>query len=126
MSDKDRQQLLGIVEAITKIEQYIAPFDNADAFYDNTLNFDAVLMNFVVIGEMVERISEGCKGKYAHVDWVKIKDFRNIIAHDYFGVDAEEVWQIVRTHMKQLKKDVEKMLEEMGGRHDESTAYVSA
>ena len=63
MSNHDKQQLLGIMEAINKIEQYMAPSDNADAFYHNTLNFDAVSMNFVVIGEMVERLSKHCKEK---------------------------------------------------------------
>jgi hypothetical protein len=39
------------------------------------------------------------KNKYFEVDWNKIKDFRNLVAHDYLGIDAEEVWQIIYNHL---------------------------
>ena len=49
-------------------------------------------MNFIVIGEMADKLSDDFKLKtQENVDWLKIKSFRNIIAHNYFGVDAEEV-----------------------------------
>lgn len=54
------------------------------------------MMNFVVIGEMVDRISTAYKTAHPDVDWKQIKGLRNIIAHDYFGVDAEELWQVVK------------------------------
>lgn len=43
-------------------------------------------------------------------DWAKIKTFRNIIAHNYFGVDAEEVWQIIQLQLPEFKKQVSKIL----------------
>jgi uncharacterized protein with HEPN domain len=51
-------------------------------------------MNFIVIGEMSERLSSELKEQYPEVNWQKIKDFRNLVARDYLGIDAEEVWQI--------------------------------
>ena len=64
-------------------------------------------MNFIVIGEMADKLSDDFKLKtQENVDWLKIKSFRNIIAHNYFGVDAEEVWQIVHDYLPGLKSHV--------------------
>jgi uncharacterized protein with HEPN domain len=55
-------------------------------------NLRPLLTNFVIIGEMVIRLSEDFKNQYPEIEWHKIKGLRNIAAHDYFGIDAEEVW----------------------------------
>jgi uncharacterized protein with HEPN domain len=107
---KDRHALLGIADAVHAIEQYIAPFNSADDFHASRLNFDAAMMNLIVIGEMVDRISEAFKSAHPDVDWKQIKGLRNIIAHDYFGVDAEELWQIIKMQLPSLKKSMEKLL----------------
>lgn len=65
---------------------------------------DATLMNFIVIGEMTSKISEALiRETHDQIDWFKMKGFRNIIAHNYFGVDAEEVWQIIQDKLPVLK-----------------------
>jgi uncharacterized protein with HEPN domain len=43
--------------------------------------------------------------------WTKIKNFRNIIAHDYFGIDSDEIWDIIQNKMKPLKIEIEKLLD---------------
>jgi uncharacterized protein with HEPN domain len=67
-------------------------------------------MNFVIIGEMMERLSESFKSEHCAIDWTRIKAFWNIVAHDYSGVDAEEAWQIVRNHIPKLKQDIKSLL----------------
>jgi uncharacterized protein with HEPN domain len=111
MSNKDYNCLQFILEAATKIEKYTAPFKNADEFYQNQLNFEAAMMNFVVIGEMVDKISQEFKQAHSEIDWTKIKDFRNLIAHDYLGIDAEEVWEIIKSHLVELKDQVKKIID---------------
>ena len=111
--NKDKQNLLAIMESIERIEEYLSPFSSADDLFDNAINFDAAMMNFIIIGEMVDRLTDQFKKQYKHIDWVQIKGFRNIIAHDYFGIDAEEVWQIATTHLIELKNDVDEILDEM-------------
>jgi uncharacterized protein with HEPN domain len=64
------------------------------------------MMNFVVIGEMVDKLSDDFKSKYDSIEWIKIKGFRNIVAHDYFGIDAEEVWQIIKNKIPYLKTEI--------------------
>ena len=48
--------------------------------------------------------------KNSSIPWQKIKDFRNIIAHDYFGIDADEIWDIVNSKILPLKQEVEKLI----------------
>ncbi|MBU4332194.1 DUF86 domain-containing protein [Patescibacteria group bacterium] len=110
MREKDKLNLISILEALDKIQKFTEVLDNADDFYNDKRNFDASVMNFVVIGEMVSRLSKEFKREYNYIDWSKIKDFRNIIAHDYFGIDAEEVWQIIKNDLPGLKKEIKKII----------------
>ena len=110
MLSKDRHALESIIESIDKINSYIKGFSNPDQFNDDQLSFDAVLMNFIIIGEMVGKLSEDCKASYTSVEWLKIKGFRNLVAHDYFGIDAEEVWQIVKNDLPTLKKNIKRII----------------
>ena len=111
MLNKDLHCLEAILEAIGRIEEYSADYDNADDFNEDYRNFDACMMNFVVIGEMVEKLSADFKTTYSSIDWKKIKGFRNIVAHDYFGIDAEEVWQIIKERLPVLKNDISRILD---------------
>lgn len=108
---KDQHCLESIVEALDRIIEYTTGFNSADDFNNDYRNFDATMMNFVVIGEMVEKISEEFKKNHSQIEWIKIKGFRNIVAHDYFGIDAEEVWQIIEDKIPQLKADIQSLLE---------------
>lgn len=112
-SDWSELSLRGILESIEKIQEFTASLSSADAFYADVRTFDAVLMNFVVIGELASRLDEAFRTKYPTVPWPKVKGFRNIIAHNYFGVDAEEVWQIVQTSLPTLKTDIEAILQDL-------------
>jgi uncharacterized protein with HEPN domain len=61
-------------------------------------------------GEIVLKLSDAFKKKYSGIDWTMIYDFRNNIAHDYFGVDEEEVFQIIQNHIPKLKSDLEHII----------------
>jgi uncharacterized protein with HEPN domain len=110
ITNKDYNCLQNILESITKIDNYIKTFKTADEMFNETKSFDAVLMNFIVIGEMAEKLSENFKKVSSHINWINIKGFRNIIAHNYFGVDAEEVWEIIHNDISDLKRELEKIL----------------
>jgi len=112
VSRKDYFCLLNMLDAIDKIKQYSLPFASADDFFNNTQAFDATLMNFIVIGEMVEKLSEELiDASNEEIDWYEIKGFRNILAHNYFGVDAEEVWQIIHNSLLELETQLKRMAE---------------
>lgn len=109
----DKQNLLGIIEAIEKIETYSSDFKDAEEFYYESKSFDATMMQFVVIGEMINKLSVGFKKSHNSIPWIKIKDFRNIIAHDYFGIDSDEIWDIIHNKIKPLKKQIVDLLNEI-------------
>ncbi len=67
-------------------------------------------MNFVIIGEAVARLTNEFIEKEPQIPWLKMKGFRNIVAHNYFGVDAEEVWQITKNDLPELEKEIKKIL----------------
>ena len=99
-----------MLDAIEKIKQYSSRFTSADDFWNTTQAFEASLMNFIIIGEMVEKLSEELTDASKNeIDWFKIKGFRNILAHNYFGVDAEEVWQIIHNSLPKLETWLKKM-----------------
>jgi uncharacterized protein with HEPN domain len=106
MLTKDHHCLESIIEAIDRIIEYTSGFNSPDDFNNDHRNFDATMMNFVVIGEMVDKLSEDFKKTNSKIEWIKIKGFRNIVAHDYFGIDAEEVWQIIKNKIPGLKVEI--------------------
>ena len=110
MSEKDEANLLAILDSCSKIQTFTVELWDADEFFSDQKTFDAVLMNFVVIGEAVSRLTEGLRVENSQTPWNQIKGFRNIVAHDYFGVDAEEVWQIVKDDLPDLADAVEGIL----------------
>ena len=113
MPKSDRANLLAILDAIAKIEQYVQGFTQSDELYGDSRSFDATMMNFVLIGEMVDRVSDQTKSKHPEVNWKQINGFRNIIAHNYLGIDAEEVWQIVQNHVPRLQKQLAAVLADL-------------
>ncbi len=86
-SNIDFSCILNMLESIQKILDYSAKFENADDFYNDTKSFDATMMNFVIIGEMVEKLSSDFLTDTENkIDWFKIKSFRNIVAHNLHAV----------------------------------------
>ena len=106
LSEKDEANLLGILEAIESIINFSAEHEDVERFYKDKKTFDAVLMNFIVLGEAVSRLSDELKENYSQTAWTKAKAFRNIIAHDYFGINPEIVWQIIQDEIPLLKKNI--------------------
>ena len=53
-----------------------------------------------MVGKLSEELTEDTK---ANIDWLKVKAFGNIVAHNYFGIDAEEVWQIINGSLRDLQ-----------------------
>lgn len=110
MSDNITFNLNALIESIEKIELYSKDFGDADTFYHDQKSFDASMMQFVVIGEIISRLDEKFKMSHAEIPWQKIKGFRNIIAHDYFGIDADEIWDIINNKLLPLRSDIKKLI----------------
>lgn len=61
MSEKDNPALLTIIDSANKIKNYTKGIKNADSFFEDEKSFDAVMMNFIIMGESVSRLSERFK-----------------------------------------------------------------
>ena len=109
MHNKDYYILLSLIETIRKIEIYTKDYNSAEEFNNSTRDFDASMMNFIVIGENVGKLSENIKKQYPQINWNKIYGFRNIIAHHYFGINVDIVWEIINNDLPTLKAHLEKM-----------------
>jgi uncharacterized protein with HEPN domain len=106
----DRLYLIHIKECIERIESYTGNADR-QKFLNSTLLQDAVIRNLQVLAESTQRLSDEAKESRQDIDWYRIVGFRNILVHDYLGLDLDTVWNIVVSEMPVLKKAVEQMLE---------------
>jgi uncharacterized protein with HEPN domain len=107
----DRLYLIHIGECIERIERYTAP--GQTAFQADTLIQDAVLRNLHTLTESTQHISDSLKAAHPEVEWREIAQFRNVVVHDYLGIDPARVWDIVRHDLPELKCSVAAMLKEL-------------
>jgi len=110
MLNKDYYILLSVSDTLEKIIRYSAEYKNAEDFYENDRDFDAAMMNFIVLGESVGKLSENFKLKTDHINWSKIYGLRNIIAHHYFGINVDLVWQIIQNDLPVFKGQVSQLM----------------
>ena len=97
----DRLYLIHIGECIERILRYTA--GGRDVFLGDTMVQDAVTRNLQVLAESTRRLSDGLKARRSEVDWRAIGAFRNVIVHDYLGLDIPQVW----THRRAGRAAVE-------------------
>jgi len=112
MHNRDYYILLSLIETIQKIELYSTNYNSAEEFYNNTRDFDASMMNFIVIGENVGKLSENIKEQNSQINWNKIYGFRNIIAHHYFGINVDIVWEIIKDDLPELKLSLNNIIKQ--------------
>ena len=106
--------LKDILEAIRKIENYTKAIAFDDFVMDELIQ-DGVVRNLEVIGEAVKNIPEDIKDKKPEVEWKKIAGLRDILIHDYFGIDEDIVWDAVKNKLPELKEKIIEILSEIEG-----------
>lgn len=105
-----------ILEAIKRIEKYTKGLTLRSLKKDD-LTIDGVVRNLEIIGEAAKNIPGQVKQKYAEIGWKKISGLRDILAHEYFGVDLEVVWDIVKNKLPILKTQVNHILKRKNNRY---------
>ena len=98
-----------IMESIRRIEENVA--QGRENFLDSHTFQDAVLRNLQTLAESTQRLSDDLKAAHPEIEWHRIAAFRNILVHDYLGVDVERVWEITQRDVPELKKAILAMLE---------------
>lgn len=108
----ERECVSDIREAIRRIEAYTEDLDYK-GFMKHTMAQDAVVRNLGIVGEAVKNLSQDFKKKHKHIEWRKMAGFRDRLIHDYFGVDWDILWNVVKEKLPVLKGQVEELLRQM-------------
>jgi len=103
-----------IWESIEKIERYTAGMTQ-DNFQSDEKTTDAVVRNFEIIGEAAGRLPEDFTDQHSEIEWGKITGLRNRIVHEYFGVDLQIIWQILKKDLPAFKESLKNIRSELKG-----------
>lgn len=95
--------LQDILTAIGRIQEFIRGMDHA-GFVSDARTVDAVLHNLEVIGKPAKRLPDELRARAPEVEWRKVAGMRDLIAHAYFEVDLEIVWDVVATKLGALSE----------------------
>jgi len=106
----DRVYFEHILLCIEKIEAY-TELDKS-LYMESTIIQDAVVRNLQVLAESTQRISDSVKTNYPDTEWQAISGFRNILVHDYLGLDLKLIWSVVEKRLPPLRIEIDKMLED--------------
>ncbi|NLK00701.1 MAG: DUF86 domain-containing protein [Clostridia bacterium] len=104
----DKIYLIHIIECIEWIESYTKL--GKGEFINTKLIQDGVIRNLEVMGEATKRASNETRKKHKEVPWRRIAGLRDVLIHDYFGVDLEIVWNVVEDELPKLKNQLRKII----------------
>ena len=109
MNHKDNSVYIShMLNCIVRIDEYV---ESKEHFFESHLVQDAVVRNLQVMAESSQRLSSVIKEKYPNVPWKNISGFRNIIVHDYLGLDLDMIWSVIELELPKLEKALSVMEE---------------
>ena len=95
-------------DALDAIAVYTRP--GRDAFFASAMMRDAVVRNLEIVGEAVKRLPSEITATEPEIPWRRITGMRDVLVHDYFGVDFEAVWNAVENEAPRLRAAIERLL----------------
>ncbi len=105
---KTNRLLQDMLQAIEAIESYaVISFDN---FIEDDKTQDAIMYNFIILGEAANQIPDDFQAKYPEIPWSSMIGTRNVIVHGYDQVKLQIVWDIIEKNLKPLKNDLLKIV----------------
>ncbi len=107
----DKAYLKHILDMIRRIEN--ASASGHDAFVGSELHQDAVLRNLHTMTETTQRLSSDLKSANSDVEWATLAAFRNVLVHDYLGIDIDLVWTVITQDIPEFKDKISKILNKL-------------
>ena len=104
-----RLYLPDVVDSLLAIDSYLVGV-NYEMFAADRKTYSATLRELEIIGEAVSKVPDGVKSRYPEINWRLIKDFRNVLAHQYFAVNLDIVWDVVCHKLPELHRQIELVL----------------
>ena len=112
MSERDfRLYCSDILDSGNAIFEFVKGY-SLEQFRADRKTYSAVIREFEIIGEAVGRLPEELKRKRPDIEWQDIKDFRNLLTHEYFGVDLEIVWKIIEDDLPVLMDEIRQVMQD--------------
>jgi uncharacterized protein with HEPN domain len=103
MSREEVMYLQDIVTSCDKVLRYTKAISLSDLIQDEK-TYDAVVRNLEIIGEAAKHVSEEIRAQISDIEWRKISGMRDMLAHAYFGIDDDILWDVVQNKVPQLAR----------------------
>lgn len=108
----DKQRILHMLECIDEINQATKELNRED-FIRNSVVRIATVKWIEIIGEASVHITTSTKEKFVDVNWNEIRGLRNIVVHEYFGIQYNIIWEVVTEHLPKLKQQLIEILKKI-------------
>lgn len=97
-----------ILESIQNILDYTEGMDFL-AWGSDRKTIDAVVRNFEIIGEAANHIPPEIQSRFPDIPWSQMRGIRNVLIHEYFGVDEEVLWETVQNDLPALQEKLNRL-----------------
>jgi uncharacterized protein with HEPN domain len=112
VSRDERERLQDVKDAIVAIHEHLAQAGEQPVGQDDALLHDALLFQFVVIGEAVKHLGPETRQAAPDISWADVAGLRDLIAHEYFRIEIERVLEIVERDLPALEQTIDRLLGE--------------
>lgn len=104
-----------IVESVELIEDYMREL-SFEQFRQSSLKQDAVIRRFMIIGEASKRLEDDFRSQYDQIPWKKIVGLRNVLAHEYDGIELSAIWKVYENkELKVLEQQIKELITTLQG-----------
>ena len=100
-----------ILISMKRIIEYIGDKD-FEEFRENNMVVDEVVRNFEIIGEATNNLPDEVKDRHSEIPWRKMYGIRNVVSHEYFGIDYEMIWEIAKKNLPNNIREIERIIDE--------------
>ena len=109
-----KHRITDILESINKIQNYVDDM-KFDDFQKDEKTIDAVIRNFIIIGEAARNVPDDISAKYPDISWQLMDDMRNFAVHEYWGVELTTIWKTIQDDLPPLVPSLNRVIDSEKG-----------